>query len=100
MIPSCRRTHLCRTQRLAPAIINRSFQRGRTEQAPTKYELVINLKTAKAARFCAGNAARNRQRGDARACWRTKTWLCAKGYFRGDSGRSVMANKDIIIGRV
>src|SRR5207247_11362271 len=65
-----------------------------------KYELVINLKTAKAARFCAGNAARNRQRGDARACWRTKTWLCAKGYFRGDSGRSVMANKDIIIGRV
>jgi hypothetical protein len=32
---------------LAPAIINRSFQRGRTEQAPTKYELVINLKTAK-----------------------------------------------------
>src|SRR5436190_13318125 len=66
MIPSCRRTHLCRTQRLAPAIINRSFQRGRTEQAPTKYELVINLKTAKAARFCAGNAARNRQRGDAR----------------------------------
>ena len=32
----------------------------------------------------------------ASGCWRTKTWLCAKG----DSGRSVMTNKDIIIGRV
>ena len=51
MIPSCRRTHLCRTQRLARAIINRSFQRGRMEQAPTKYELVIHLKTAKALGF-------------------------------------------------
>ena len=29
-----------------------------------------------------------------------ETWLCAKSDFRGDSGRSVMAKKDIIIGRV
>ena len=35
-----------------------------------------------------------------RVWWRTKTWLCAKSDFRGDSERSVMAKKDIIIGRV
>jgi hypothetical protein len=87
---------------LAPAIINRSFQRGRTEQAPTKYELVINLKTAKAARFhCAGNAARNRRRGD--ACLRAgalKRGFVRRAISAATVGDQVMANKDIIIGRV
>jgi hypothetical protein len=33
-------------------------------QAPTKYELVINLKTAKASALRCSNVARPRRRGD------------------------------------
>src|SRR5262245_8825310 len=32
-------------------------------------------------------------------CWGV-TWFCAKSDFRGNSGRSVILNKNIIIGRV